>query len=176
MQSLTRIDFVARRWRITPGAAVLIASAAFALAWCVHDGLRVARLDDEVARMQQRADARKQQEERARRAELKQAPDVRKIDAVVNAQVAGKAKGAVPMLTKIGEAWAPQVALLSVTLQHAGRDAKVSGEAQDLGQIYAFVERLQASPAGLRAMLLRHGVKEGDAKRPIMFDVNVEQR
>src|SRR5579863_2820643 len=175
MQRLKHIDFVRRRIVVTPGVCALAALALVAAAWATVTFLRVSALDDDVVSLQQRLDVERVMDT-ARRAKQKGAPEERKIDAVVSAQVAAKAHGAVPLLTKIGEAWKPQVALLSVSVQRAGNEAKISGEAQELGQVYAFVDRLQSGPSGLRAMLLRHGVKTSDPKKAITFDIDVVQR
>jgi hypothetical protein len=175
MLRLKRIDFVRPRFAFTPLACVLFAGVVGAGLWVGNDFVRVRALDEDVTLLQQRVDARQRLMNKAKQDEKKAAPEQRKIDAVVNAQAAAKASGTVPLLQKIGQAWTPQVAMLSVSVQRAGKEAKISGEAQDLGEVYAFVGRLQADNA-LRAMLTRHGVKTGDSRLAITFDISVEQR
>lgn len=175
MLSLKRIEFIRSRYALTPIACVLFVGVVGAGLWVSNDFIRVASLDEDVTLLQQRVDVRQRLMDKAKQDEKKAAPEQRKIDAVVNAQAAAKASGTVPLLRKIGQAWTPQVAMLSVSVQRAGKEAKISGEAQDLGHVYAFVSRLQADP-DLRAMLTRHGTKAGDARRAITFDISVEQR
>lgn len=176
MQSLNRIDFACRRIRVTPVVCVLFAGALIALALIGRDWVRATALGDEVASLQQRLDAREQFADRVWRAELKRVPGERKVAAAVRAQVVAKANGVAPMLAKIGVAWQPRVALLGVSIGRVGKEANITGEAQDLAQVYAFVDRLQAGPSGLRAMLLRHEVKERDPQGAVLFDISVEQQ
>jgi hypothetical protein len=176
MQRLTRIDFAQPRIRVTRAACVLLLGVLAAGAWAAVDSVRVAALDEDVALLQQRADARQLMADKVRRAQRNDAPGQRQIDAAIGAQVAAKNKGAVPLLGKIGAAWTPRLALISVSVQRSGKEAKISGEAQDLGQVYAFVDRLRSGPGGLHAMLLRHGVSDGDPKHALLFDISVEQR
>lgn len=176
MQRLSDLNFVRAKLPVTPVVGALVAGVLAAGVWIGMDAVRVGHLGDEVASLQQRVDGLRQTAEKARRADKQGGPDQRKVDAVVSAQMAAKASGGVPMLTKIGQAWVPQLGLLSLNVQRVGQEAKITGETTDLTQVYAFVDRLQAKGSGLRAMLLRHGVKTDSAQQVIVFDISVEQR
>ncbi|WP_207001677.1 hypothetical protein [Trinickia mobilis] len=199
MQKLKRFDFAAKQAKAGPATLALAGALLAAGVWAGGTWLQADELRADVEHLQQRIEQRERALDVAKRAAQGASPDDKKFDAVLREQAGAHAR--LPVLDVVESAWAPQIALLSLSVQRAGKEATIEAEAQDLVQVYAFIERLRlaagriadaarnspppAEPGGKNAkaakapssaqvVLVRHGIKPKDPNRAVSFGVRIE--
>jgi hypothetical protein len=127
--------------------------------------------------LQSRFDQREQAARRSLRAK-RGSGEESKVNEVLKAQIADarSAAGTVsPMIARIEQAWSPDIALLSLETRNVGAQGKLDGEATDLGQVYAFAERLRGERHDMVVALLRHGTKPNDPASPVLFSLSLSR-
>lgn len=79
------------------------------------------------------------------------------------------------LLRAIEQAWSPRLAVMNLKIEGAGKSVQLELMTVDLTEVFAFAVRLNAE-AGLRATVMRHGIKSGDPNLATMSTVRVELR
>lgn len=114
-------------------------------------------------------------QERALRRAKAQSPEERRLDAMLSAQVAEDRLR--PMVLRaLEQAWSPRMAIMNLKIEMAGKAAQLELMAADLSEVFAFAARLNVADSGLRASVMRHGIKSGDPNLATMATVRVEKR
>lgn len=170
---MRKLDFT-KRGAAQPWAAIvvlLLLCVALLSAWRQWDlwALRV-----EVSRFESQLVERRMQHEREQRRALAQSPEEKKVDALLSAQSAEDRLRPV-LLRAVEHAWSPRVAVMNLKVEGAGKLVQLELMSVDLTEVFAFVARLNAEQ-GLRATVMRHGIKSGDPNLATMATVRVELR
>ncbi|CAB3713365.1 hypothetical protein AKG08_03445 [Achromobacter piechaudii] len=170
---MRRLDFTKRS--ATPPLAAIIVFLLLAVgllsAWRQWDlwALRV-----EVTRFESQLVERRMQHEREARRALAQSPEEKKVDLLLSAQSAEDRLRPL-LLRSIEGAWAPTVAVMNLKIESAGKSAQLELMTAELAEVFAFVARLNAEQ-GVRATVMRHGIRSGDPNLATMAAVRVELR
>ncbi|MFC5475722.1 hypothetical protein [Paraherbaspirillum soli] len=175
MKGLKHIDFRERRSAFRPLTAVLVCLALAATAGAGYRFMQNQALQQEVDGLSDQLAQREQALKRAERGSKANSPEQRKVHELVAAQGGAAAKTRPAVLERLEQAWSPKVALLSIAVEGAGKQARIEAVTSDLKQAYIYVERLRNKESKTRATLLRHGIKAGDPNRAVVFSVLVEQ-
>ncbi|AJY10034.1 hypothetical protein K6W16_21815 [Burkholderia dolosa] len=175
MRRLKELNFVASRLRITRWASIAFACAFAVAIFAGTEWQRAEALRDEVDRIEQRIDQRKRIIERDRLRESAKTPEQRHIDRMIAEQTMSSQGSGLPVIDWIEQAWTPQIALKSLTVDNGGREARIEGGAADLSHIYMFVGRLSASEPEPKIGLLQHRTKIEDGKQIFHFSLSIER-
>ncbi|HCQ47425.1 hypothetical protein YH64_006765 [Achromobacter sp. LC458] len=170
---MNKLNFT-KRGATQPFAAIvvlLLLCVGLLSAWRQWDlwALRV-----EVTRFESQLVERRMQQEREQRRALAQSPEEKKVDALVSAQSAEDRLRPV-LLRAIEQAWSPRVAVMNLKIEGAGKTVQLELMAVDLTEVFAFAGRVNAGE-GIRATVMRHGIKSGDPNLATMATVRVELR
>lgn len=153
-------------------AVLLLLSIGLLSAWRQWDTLA---LSNEVVRLEdQLAELRMVQEREARRRQAL-SPEERRLDAILSAQSAEDRLRPV-ILRALEQAWSPRIAIMNLRVEMSGQAAQLELMTADLSEIFAFVARLNVEDSGLRATVVRHGIKSGDVNLATLATVRVERR
>lgn len=132
-------------------------------------------LRNEVIQLEDRLAEQRMLQERALRRAQAQSPEERRLDAMLSAQIAEDRLRPI-VLRALEQAWTPRMAIMNLKIEMAGKSAQLELMASDLSEVFAFVARLNAADSGLRATVMRHGIKSGDPNLATMASVRVEKR
>ncbi|KNE27309.1 hypothetical protein [Achromobacter spanius] len=170
---MNKLDFT-KRGATRPWAAIvvlLLLCVALLSAWREWNlwALRV-----EVTRSESQLVERRMQHEREQRRVLAQSPEEKRVDAMLSAQSAEDRLRPV-LLRAIEQAWSPRLAVMNLKIEGAGKSVQLELMTVDLTEVFAFAVRLNAE-SGLRATVMRHGIKSGDPNLATMSTVRVELR
>jgi hypothetical protein len=174
MKRLSELDFVATRARATPWAAIALCCTVLTGAFAASEWSRVERLRDEVGGIESRIDQRKRAIEREQRRQKNMTPEQRRVDRVLAEQRMSTTGSGLSVIDWIEHAWTPQIALKSLTVDKAGREARIEGGAADLSHIYLFVDRLNDRHPDRKIGLLQHRTKAEDGKNIFHFSLSIE--
>ncbi|WP_459623513.1 hypothetical protein [Burkholderia sp. 3C] len=174
MRRTTGLNFVAPRARITPSAAIALCCALMVMAIVGREWTRVDTVRDAVDRLSQRIDVRQRSLEREQRLAKARTPEQRRIASLLAAQQSNQTNSGLPVIDWIEHAWTPHIALKSLTVDKAGRQARIEGGAADLAQIYMFVDRLNDRHPDRRTGLLQHRAATENGKPVFYFSLSLE--
>jgi hypothetical protein len=174
MKRLSELDFVATRARATPWAAIALCCTVLTGAFAASEWSRVDQLRDEVGGIESRIDQRKRAIEREQRRQKNMTPEQRRVDRVLAEQRMSTTGSGLSVIDWIEHAWTPQIALKSLTVDKAGREARIEGGAADLSHIYLFVDRLNDRHPDRKIGLLQHRTKAEDGKNIFHFSLSIE--
>ncbi|EDT38108.1 hypothetical protein [Burkholderia ambifaria] len=174
MKRLSELDFATPRARVTPWAALALGCALLSGAFAASEWSRVDRLRDEVDGIENRIDQRKRAIQREQRRQKTMTPEQRRIERVLAEQTTRAHGSGLPVIDWIEHAWTPRIALKSLTVDQAGREARIEGGAAELSHIYLFVDRLNDRHPDRKIGLLQHRTKAEDGKNIFHFSVSIE--
>ncbi|MGO4396949.1 hypothetical protein [Achromobacter sp. PAB15] len=153
-------------------AVLLLLAVGLLSAWREWD---VAALRSEVTQLDDRLANQRMLHERELRRMQAQSPEERKVDALLSAQSA-EDRLRPKLLRAIEAAWAPRIAVMNLKIELAGKAASLELMTADLSEIFAFAARMNDPDSGMRATVMRHGIKAGDPNLATMATVRVELR
>ncbi|KWK69610.1 hypothetical protein WM16_23625 [Burkholderia ubonensis] len=174
MKRLNQLDFAAPRARITPWAAVALCCALLTGAFVASEWSRVDQLRDDVEQAERRFEQRKRATEREQRRQKTMTPEQRRIERVLAEQRMSMNGSGLSVVDWIEHAWTPQIALKSLTVDKAGREARIEGGAADLSHVYIFVDRLNDRHPDRKIGLLQHRTKAEDGRNIFHFSLSIE--
>ena len=174
MKHLSELDFAASRTRVTPWATVALCCALLTGGFAASEWSRVEQLRDEVDAIESRIDQRKRALEHAQRRQKSMTPEQRRIERVLAEQRTRAQGSGLSVVDWIEHAWTPQIALKSLTVDKAGREARIEGGAAELSHIYMFVDRLNDRHPDRKIGLLQHRAKAEDGKNIFHFSLSIE--
>ncbi|KVM18437.1 hypothetical protein WL05_18665 [Burkholderia ubonensis] len=174
MKRLNELDFAAPRARITPWAAVALCCALLTGAFVASEWSRVDHLRDDVEQAERRIEQRKRATEREQRRQKTMTPEQRRIERVLAEQRMSANGSGLSVVDWIEHAWTPQIALKSLTVDKAGREARIEGGAADLSHVYIFVDRLNDRHPDRKIGLLQHRTKAEDGRNIFHFSLSIE--
>ncbi|KVP65239.1 hypothetical protein WL40_06270 [Burkholderia ubonensis] len=174
MKRLNELDFAAPRARITPWAAVALCCALLTGAFVASEWSRVDQLRDDVEQAERRVEQRKRATEREQRRQKTMTPEQRRIERVLAGQRMSANGSGLSVVDWIEHAWTPQIALKSLTVDKAGREARIEGGAADLSHVYIFVDRLNDRHPDRKIGLLQHRTKAEDGRNIFHFSLSIE--
>jgi len=174
MKRLNELDFVAPRKRVTPWATVALCCALLTGALVASEWSRVDMLRDEVDGIESRIDQRQRAVEREQRRQKNMTAEERRIARVLAEQQVSPAGAGPSVVDWIEHAWTPQIALKLLSLDKAGREARLEGGAAHLSHIYLFVDRLKDRHPDRKVRLLQHRTKVEDGKNIFHFSLSIE--
>ncbi|KVU38017.1 hypothetical protein WK66_27130 [Burkholderia ubonensis] len=174
MKRLNELDFGAPRARITPWAAVALCCALLTGAFVASEWSRVDQLRDDVEQAERRIEQRKRATEREQRRQKTMTPEQRRIERVLAEQRMSANGSGLSVVDWIEHAWTPQIALKSLTVDKAGREARIEGGAADLSHVYIFVDRLNDRHPDRKIGLLQHRTKAEDGRNIFHFSLSIE--
>lgn len=174
MKRLTGLNFVAPRMRVTPWAGLALCCALAAGAFVGGEWTRVDALRDDVERIEKRIDQRQRVIEREQRREKAKTPEQRRIELVIAEQGMSDKGSGLSVIDWIEHAWTPRIALKSLTVDKAGREARIEGGAAELSHVYLFVDRLNDRHPDRKIGLLQHRTKTEDGKHIFHFSLSIE--
>lgn len=176
LTSLGRLDFRQPHPWANLTSILIVSALCAVLAWVLHGAMQVRRVDAEVAGMNQRIEQRQSELKALARKAARQSPG----DQTRQQMLARQAATSLPVLKHIESAWEPRIALLSLTVRRAGREAQLDGVARELDQIHAFMTRLDqangagAAGSGARVALQRISHRAEGADRVLQFTLHIE--
>ncbi|OJA35719.1 hypothetical protein [Burkholderia ubonensis] len=174
MKRLNELDFAAPRARITPWAAVALCCALLTGAFVASEWSRVDQLRDDVEQAERRVEQRKRATEREQRRQKTMTPEQRRIERVLAGQRMSANGSGLSVVDWIEHAWTPEIALKSLTVDKAGREARIEGGAADLSHVYIFVDRLNDRHPDRKIGLLQHRTKAEDGRNIFHFSLSIE--
>ncbi|WP_244100044.1 hypothetical protein [Burkholderia anthina] len=174
LKRLSELDFAAPRARVTPWAAVALCCALLTGAFAASEWSRVDQLSDALDAIESRIDQRKRAIEREQRRQKTMTPEQRRIERVLAEQRMSPQGSGLPVIDWIEHAWTPQIALKSLVVDKAGREARIEGGAAELAHIYLFVDRLNDRHPDRKIGLLQHRTKAEDGKNIFHFSLSLE--
>ncbi|KVT49877.1 hypothetical protein [Burkholderia ubonensis] len=174
MKRLNELDFAAPSARITPWAAVALCCALLTGAFVASEWSRVDQLSDDVEQAERRVEQRKRATEREQRRQKTVTPEQRRIERVLAGQRMSANGSGLSVVDWIEHAWTPQIALKSLTVDKAGREARIEGGAADLSHVYIFVDRLNDRHPDRKIGLLQHRTKAEDGRNIFHFSLSIE--
>ncbi|WP_175957095.1 hypothetical protein [Burkholderia sp. BCC0405] len=174
MKRLTGLNFAAPRTRVTPWAGFALCCALAAGMFAGSEWTRVDALRDDVDRIGKQIEQRQRVIEREQRREKAKTPEQRRIERVLAEQKMSDKGSGLSVVDWIEHAWKPQIALKSLTVDKAGREARIEGGAADLSHIYLFVDRLNDRHPDRKIGLLQHRTKIEDGKSIFHFSLSIE--
>ncbi|KVO01418.1 hypothetical protein WK05_03610 [Burkholderia ubonensis] len=174
MKRLNELDFAAPRARITPWAAVALCCALLTGAFVASEWSRVDQLRGDVEQAERRIEQRKRATEREQRRQKTMTPEQRRIERVLAEQRMSANGSGLSVVDWIEHAWTPQIALKSLTVDKAGREARIEGGAADLSHVYIFVDRLNDRHPDRKIGLLQHRTKAEDGRNIFHFSLSIE--
>ncbi|WP_010100118.1 hypothetical protein [Burkholderia ubonensis] len=174
MKRLNQLDFAAPRARITPWAAIALCCALLTGAFVASEWSRVDRLRDDVEQAERRLEQRKRAIEREQRRQKTMTPEQRRIERVLAEQRMSMNGSGLSVVDWIEHAWTPQIALKSLTVDKAGREARIEGGAAELSHVYIFVDRLNDRHPDRKIGLLQHRTKAEDGRNIFHFSLSIE--
>ena len=167
--SLGRLDFRQPHPWLNPVTFLMASALCAVLAWVVDGAMQVRRVDAAVAAMNQRIEQRQSELKALARKSARQLPT----DKAMQQMLARHAATSLPVLMQIESAWEPRIALLSLTIRRAGREAQLDGVARELEQIQAFMTRLDNAGAA-RVVLQRISNRAEGPDRVLQFTLHIE--
>jgi hypothetical protein len=168
------VDFAPSARRLTPWGAAALCAAACAALLLASEFARIDALRDEVDHIEQRIEQRQRAKEREQRRLKTLSPEQKRIEQVLREQRMNAVGSGMPVVDWIEHAWTPQIALTSLVIDKAGKEARIEGAASDLSHIYLFVSRLNDRHAERRTGLLQHRTKVIDGRSIYLFSLSVE--
>ncbi len=175
MKSLINMDFsIARCWA-TRWSWLAVSIAGLILAWVMIEWRGVSQLESAIEHMQIRIDQHKLVVERERLRQKKLSPEQRRLERVLAEQKMAEAGSGMPMIDWIEQAWEPWIALLSIVIDKAGKEARIEGASFDLAHIYTFADALKKRYPDRQIGLQRHHIKVVDGKTFYQFSLRVRQ-
>lgn len=174
MKRLSELNFVAPRTRLTPWAGIALCCALAAGLFAGSEWNRVEALRDDVEQVEKRIEQRQRVIEREQRREKAKTPEQRRIERVLAEQTMTDKGSGLSVIDWIEHAWTPQIALKSLTVDKAGREARIEGGAAELSHVYLFVDRLHDRHPDRMIGLLQHRTKTEDGKAIFHFSLSIE--
>ncbi|MCP3024480.1 hypothetical protein [Cupriavidus basilensis] len=174
MKGLNDVDFARARGGLTSWVAIALCCAALTGVFVSNEWSNVDQLRDEVERAESRIEQRQRAVERERLRQKQMTPEQRRIERILAEQQVSTTGSGLPVIDWIEHAWTPQIALKTLTVEKAGREARIEGGAADLSHIYIFVERLNDRHPDRKIGLLQHRTKAEDGKNIYHFSLSLE--
>ncbi|WP_175885492.1 hypothetical protein [Burkholderia sp. BCC0044] len=171
---MNSLDFLSTRRRIRPWAVAMLGVAAIALGSVAENVTRIAQLEEEVAQIDADVELRQRAVERERRRQKNMTPEQKRIEHMLAHQRAKQDGSGLEVVDWIERAWVPEIALTQLTVDKAGRSARIEGGAADLSQVFQFVERLHERHEKRRVGLLQHRIQTIAGRNVYLFSVSVE--
>ncbi|NHR08259.1 hypothetical protein HA052_24000 [Chromobacterium haemolyticum] len=154
-------------------AAVVLLTLLAALGWRQWE---LELLAEDTAAWEQRQEQQRFLREREQRRDQAASPEARKVQALLQAQGDDQTRLRPALLRAIEQAWSPQLGILSLHLEGAGKQVRLELAAAELREVFHFVERLTLPSGQGQAQLLRHGLKPGDPNQTVLATVQVVLR
>ncbi|ATF87300.1 MULTISPECIES: hypothetical protein [Burkholderia] len=173
MSGSSEMAFVAPRGLARRRTALALVVAVAAAGLLLGEQARLDTLRGEVERIEARVDQRRQAAERAAREGQRVSAEAHRIERLLDEQSISDGNTGLPVLDWIERAWTPRIALRSLSIDKAGKEARIEGGAADLEHIYRFSNRLRDAHPERRIGLLRHQVRDIAGSRTYTFSLNV---
>ncbi|WP_242448837.1 hypothetical protein [Burkholderia metallica] len=168
------LDFVSVQSRIRPWAVAMLGVAAIALASVAENVMRIGQLEDEVAQIDADVELRQRAVEREQRRQKNMTPEQKRVEHMLGQQRANQHGSGLDVVDWIERAWLPEIALTQLTVDKAGRSARIEGGAADLAHVFQFVERLNERHEKRRIGLLQHRIQAIAGRNVYLFSVSVD--
>lgn len=175
MRGESSLNFVRAWWYPTALGATLAVAAVAMAAIVAANCLNLMDIRGEIENIEHRIDQRKRANEANQLRQKRLSAEDRRIERVLEEQEVEKSGSGLAVVDWIEGAWTPEIAIMQIVVEKAGRQARIEGGAATLTHVYQFVERMHGYHSDRKTSVLQHHVTMEQGRKIVRFTLSIEK-